>query len=117
MGRYENIIVINPDCTKEEEEDLLKRITTNMEKFGANVIKVDDWAVRKLAYPIKKKDKGHYFFFLLDMAEENVTSLNKFYRNVDLILRNMFVAVTETNKGLEKPPEPVVFAELEGELA
>ncbi len=64
MGRYENIIVINPDCTKEEEEDLLKRIAANMEKFGANIIKVDDWAVRKLAYPIKKKDKGHYFFYL-----------------------------------------------------
>ncbi len=59
--------------------------------------------MRKLAYPIKKKDKGHYFFYLLDMAEENVTSLNKFYRTVDLILRHMFVAVTESNKGLEKP--------------
>jgi len=117
VGRYENIIVINPDCTKEEEEDLLKRITANIEKFGASIIKVDDWSVRKLAYPIKKKDKGHYFFFLLDMAEENVASLNKFYRTVDLILRHMFVAVTESNKGLEKPPEPVVFDELEGELA
>ncbi|MBP1745616.1 MAG: hypothetical protein H6Q54_231 [Deltaproteobacteria bacterium] len=117
MGRYENIIVINPDCTKEEEEELLKRITANIEKFGGNIIKVDDWEVRKLAYPIKKKDKGHYFFFLLDMAEENVTSLNKFYRTVDLILRHMFVAVTESDKGLEKPPEPVVFDELEGEFA
>jgi small subunit ribosomal protein S6 len=117
VGRYENIIVINPDCTKEEEEDLLKRITTNIEKFGANIIKVDDWAVRKLAYPIKKKDRGHYFFFLLDMAEENVAPLNKFYRTVDLILRHMFVAVAEADKAPEKPPEPVVFDELEGELA
>ncbi len=32
------------------------------------------------------------------MAEENVTSLNKFYRTVDLILRHMFVAVTESIK-------------------
>lgn len=116
MGRYENIIVINPDCTKEEEEDLLKRITANIEKFGA-IVKIDDWAVRKLAYPIKKKDRGHYFFFLLEMAEENVAPLNKFYRTVDLILRHMFVAVTEANKGPEKPPEAVVFDELEGEPA
>jgi hypothetical protein len=29
----------------------------------------------------------------------------------------MFVVVTESNKGLEKPPEPVVFDELEGEFA
>ena len=32
MARYENIIVINPDCSKEEEDELLKRIATNIEK-------------------------------------------------------------------------------------
>jgi small subunit ribosomal protein S6 len=117
VARYENIVVISPDCTKEEEEELLKRITANIEKFGASIIKTDDWAVRKLAYPIKKKDKGHYYFFLLDMAEENVAPLNKFYRTVDLILRHMFVVVEEAKKGPEKPPEAVVFDELEGETA
>jgi len=60
VGRYENIVIISPDCTKEEEEDLLKRIQSNMEKVGAAVVKFDDWAVRRLAYPIKKNDKGHY---------------------------------------------------------
>lgn len=63
MGRYENIIVINPDCAKEEEDELMKRITANIEKTGAVIAKLDDWGVRKLAYPIKKKDRGHYFFF------------------------------------------------------
>jgi len=116
VGRYENIVVINPDCTKEEEEDLLKRIKGNIEKSGATIIKVDDWAVRKLAYPIKKKDRGHYFFFLLDMDEGGVTGLDKFYRNLDLILRYIFVSVDEKEKGLEKPPDQVVFDELEGEF-
>lgn len=117
MGRYENIVVINPDCTKDEEEELLKRIRANIEKLGATILKIDDWEVRKLAYPIKKKDKGHYFFILLDMAEENVAPLNKFYRTVDFILRHMFVAIPEAKKGPEKPPEMVVFDELEGEIA
>lgn len=115
MGWYENIIVVSPDCTKEEEEDLLKRITTNIEKVGATIAKLDDWGVRKLAYPIKKKDKGHYYFLLLDLAEKNVATLNKFYRTVDPILRHMFVTVGEAKKGPEKPPEQVVFDELEGE--
>ena len=117
MRRYENIVVVSPDCTKEEEEDLLKRITAAIEKTGANVVRIDDWAVRKLAYPIKKKDRGHYFFMLLDMEEKNVAILNKFYKTIDSILRFIFVVVDDTKKGLEKPPEPVVFDELEGEFA
>ena len=33
MRRYENIVIIvAPDCTKEEEEELLKRIQGNLEK-------------------------------------------------------------------------------------
>ena len=32
MGRYENIVVLSPDITKEEEEELLKRIQGNLEK-------------------------------------------------------------------------------------
>ncbi len=115
MRRYENILIVAPDCTKEEEEDLLKRIQANIEKLGAELIKVDDWGVRKLAYTIKKKDRGHYFFLLLSMDEETIVALDKFYRTIDLVLRHLFVVVDEKEKGLEKPPEQVIFDELEGE--
>jgi small subunit ribosomal protein S6 len=117
VARYENIIVINPDCSKEEEDELLKRITTNMEKASATVAKLDDWGVRKLAYPIKKKDRGHYFFFLLDMPTDKVAGLGKFYRTVDNILRHMFVVVDEAKKVPEKAPDQVVFGETEAEFS
>jgi small subunit ribosomal protein S6 len=115
VRRYENILIIAPDCTKEEEEDLLKRVQGNLEKQGAELLKTDDWGVRKLAYPIKKKDRGHYYFMLLNMEEESVAVVDKFYRTMDLILRHLFVVVDEKDKGLEKAPEPVAFDELEGE--
>jgi small subunit ribosomal protein S6 len=117
VGRYENIVVINPDCAKEEEDELMVRINANIEKAGATVAKLDDWGVRKLAYPIKKKDRGHYFFFLLDMPEDKVTGLGKFYRTLDNVLRHMFVVVDVARKVPEKAPDQVVFDELEGEFS
>lgn len=117
MGRYENIVIVSPDCTKEEEEELLKRIQANIEKVGATVVKFDDWAVRRLAYPIKKKDRGHYYFFLLDLNESSVAGLGKFYKTVDTILRHLFVNVDDKKEGPKKPPDPVVFDELEGEFS
>ena len=59
---------------------------------------MDDWGVRKLAYAIKKKDRGHYFFLLLNMDESTVGDLDKFYRTMDLILRHLFVVVDEKEK-------------------
>lgn len=117
MGRYENILILSPDCTKEEEDDLLNRIRANFGKTGATIIKEDDWSIRRLAYPIKKKDKGHYFFFLLDMDESNLGALSKFYKNIDSILRHMVVRVDDNEKGPDKAPDHVLFDELEGEFS
>jgi small subunit ribosomal protein S6 len=117
VGRYENIVVLSPDITKEEEDELLKRIHANLEKTGAGIVRFDDWAVRKLAYPIKKKDRGHYIFFLLDMDEANVAGMGKFYRTLDPVLRHLFVNVDEKNEGPKKPPDHVSFDDLEGEFA
>ncbi len=117
MGRYENIVILSPDLAKEEEEELLKRILGSLEKAGATIVRQDDWAVRRLAYPIKKKDRGHYVFFLLDMEEGNVAGMSKFYRTLDPILRHLFVNVDEKSEGPKKPPDQVSFDELEGEFA
>ena len=115
MRLYENIVIVAADCTSEEEEELMKRVQGYMERQGAEIVRVDDWGVRKLAYLIKGKDKGHYFFYLLNMDEGAVTGLDKFYRTMDLILRHMFVVADEKAKEFEKPPEAVVFSEIEGE--
>jgi small subunit ribosomal protein S6 len=115
VRRYENILIVSPDCSKEEEEELFRRIQGTIEKLGGQVLRVDDWTVRSLAYPIKKKSKGHYYFMLLSLEEGSIVGLDRFYKNIDLILRHLFVVVDEKEKVLEKPPEPVVFDDLEGE--
>ncbi len=115
MRLYENIVIVAPDCSSEEEQELLKRVQGYMERQGAEMVRVDDWGVRKLAYPIKGKDKGHYLFYLLNMDEGAVAGLDKFYRTMDLILRHMFAVADEKMKSIEKPPDQVVFSEMETE--
>jgi len=117
VGRYENIIVVDPDCAKEEEEELLKRIRANFEKLGYNIVRFDDWTIRKLAYPVKKKDRGHYYYLLFEGEEANIPNVSKFYKNVDLVLRHLVVKVDEKIEGLASPPEQVFFDELEGEFS
>ena len=116
MRLYENIVIVAADCSSEEEEEVLKRVQGSFDRFGAEIVRVDDWGVRKLAYPIKGKDKGHYFFYLLNMEQGAVAGLDKFYRthgpHPETYVRR---SGREVERGLEKPPEPVVFSEVEGE--
>jgi small subunit ribosomal protein S6 len=112
---YENVVIVAPEVAGEEEADLMKRVQGYMERLGAQLVRLDDWGVRKLAYPIKGKDKGHYYFYLLNMEEGAVAGLDKYYRTMDPILRHMFVVTNEKATALEKPPEQVTFAEAESE--
>ncbi|MCS7280357.1 MAG: 30S ribosomal protein S6 [Desulfobacterota bacterium] len=117
MPRYENIIILNPETPKEEKEELLKRVRTNIEKTGAKIIRFDDWEVRKLAYSIKKMDRGHYFYILFDAQKEAIPQLDRFYKTQDNLLRHLFVRVDDTEEGPKTVPEQVIFDELEGEYS
>lgn len=117
MARYENIIILNPDSSKEEKEELLKRIRANIERTGAKIIRFDDWTVRKLAYSIKKMDRGHYYYILFDAEKGVIPQLDKFYKTLDNMLRHLFIRVEDDDEGPKTAPEHVIFDELEGEYS
>jgi small subunit ribosomal protein S6 len=117
VPRYENIIILNPDSPKEEKEELLKRIRANIERTGAKIVRFDDWTVRKLAYSIKKMDRGHYYYILFDAEKEAIRQLDRFYKTQDNLLRHLFIKVDEKEEGPKVTPEHVIFDELEGEYS
>ena len=39
---------------------------------GANIIKVDEWGVRKMAYPIQKQTRGSYVLTVFEAQPEVV---------------------------------------------
>lgn len=114
MRTYENIVILDPDYAQEEEE-ILRRIRANIERLGGRIARFDDWSIRRLAYSIRKRDKGHYFYIVLDMDNESIPALDRFYRTYEPVLRHMLVRIDRKKKPLEKPPEQVVFDEFEGE--
>lgn len=117
MPRYENIVILNPDISKEEKEDLLQRIRANIERNGGRIVRFDDWTIRKMAYSIKKIDRGHYYYILFDGEKSLIPQLDRFYKTQDSLLRHLFVRVDDSEEGPDKIPEQVIFDELEGEYS
>ncbi len=117
MPRYENIIILNPDSPKEEKEELLKRIRATIERTGAKILRFDDWTVRKLAYSIRKIDRGHYYYILFEGKKDAIPQLDRFYKTQDNMLRHLFIRVKDDYEGPKAIPEHVIFDELEGEYS
>ena len=60
MREYELVYVIQPDAAPEREAQIHSRIDEVLEGSGSIRLFRDDWGKRKLAYEIKKFQKGHY---------------------------------------------------------
>jgi len=63
MRRYESVIILDPDLPDDDILAFTDRYTELIRSYGGDIIKVDDWGLKKLAYLVKKREKGRYVFF------------------------------------------------------
>ena len=61
MRHYETIYIVNPNLSDEEVEQVNEKFKSLIDSQKGVVIKLQDWGKQRLAYDIKKYDKGSYF--------------------------------------------------------
>lgn len=91
--QYETIFVMTPVLSDDQLKETVKNYKTFLKEKGAEIVHEDDWGLRKLAYPIKKKSTG--FYFLIEFkAEGNVISeLELAYKRDERLLRFLTVSL------------------------
>ena len=73
MRHYEIIFIINPDISEEEYRETYQKFTKFIETQNAVIIISKEWGKQKLAYNIKKHDKGS-FCYIDYCADAGVTA-------------------------------------------
>jgi small subunit ribosomal protein S6 len=110
MRRYETIIIIDPDLPAEKHEPVLERVKDVIAQQDGYLAFIDDWGNRKLAYEIKKKERGHYVRFDFCGTGVMVDEIERFFRIDDRVLKYMTVLL-DKNADIEKIKEEVAAAE------
>ena len=92
MRKYELLYAIAQDVSEEQREALIEKWKKFIEDRQGNVLNIDKWGMKKLAYPINYKNEG--FFVLMNF--ESQPSLIKEMENAmninEAIIRKMFFA-------------------------
>jgi len=60
QNTYELTYIVNSVISDNQIQDLIKRVSTYVTENGGEVIDVDQWGSRRLAFPIMKKRNGFY---------------------------------------------------------
>jgi len=91
MRQYE-LVAVFPS-----EEELFRQgkeaVAAELQKQGAGDVKETDMGDRQLAYTIRKKDRGHYILFTMQLDPQKVTPAERTFKLNPNLLKYLFVKV------------------------
>lgn len=104
---------MNAAISDEEAEAAVTKIKDLVTGQGGEVLKVDVWGRRKLAYEIKKQKKGLYVLLIFKAPSATVKKLEDFYKVSDTVLKYMVVKLEKKQVQELEKSEPVAEAPAE----
>ena len=95
MRDYEVLLVISPEVEEEAVAATVKRVHDFIQGRGGEVVQVDDWGRRRLAYPIKQHQEGNYVVTQFRLDPTEVRDLEGSLQVSEDVLRHLVVKVGE----------------------
>jgi small subunit ribosomal protein S6 len=117
MRTYEAIFIVHPEVTGDDLTAVTDKYKTVLTDQGANVLKVENWGTRTLAYPVKKQTKGCYVLVIFDAEPGVISEFERRMRIDDKVIKFQTVYL---EGGYQAPPaaeEPTAESAGEGEEA
>ena len=87
--KYETAILFDPELPEEQRKEFLAKLGGVIASYRGEVLKQDDWGIRKLAYQINKKINAYYTFLLYTGNRGVVEEVERNIKIFDGILRHL----------------------------
>lgn len=84
---YEFTYIVNPVLEEEQYKSAVEQVNKLFIDNGAEIEEVDEWGLRKLAYPIDKKSTGYYVNMYLTAPVESIAIVERSLRIDDQFMR------------------------------
>ncbi len=91
MREYELMCVLNPELDEAGQEAQNERIKTLITSRKGEVINVEPWGRRRLAYPIGGFRDGIYLVTRFKMPPEETDALERSLRLTESVIRHLVV--------------------------
>jgi small subunit ribosomal protein S6 len=110
MRHYEIIYIVNPNLDAEALNEVVSKFSDLTKRLKGYIIKVNEWGKRRLAYEVKRFDKGYYIVVDFCGLPETVKELERNLTLDDRVLKYLTVKLDE-----DVDPEDLMRREQEKE--
>jgi small subunit ribosomal protein S6 len=87
MNNYETVFILNPVLSDDQAKDTVDKFVKVLKKANADVFNIEQWGLKKLAYPINKKSTGFYNLLEFKADPTVIHTLETEYRRDESVMR------------------------------
>lgn len=92
-NQYETVFIMNPVLSDDQVKDTVAKFKKILTGNGAEIVHENNWGLKKLAYPIQKKNTGFYFLFEFKAPGELISKLETEFKRDERIMRFLTIAL------------------------
>lgn len=116
MRQYETMVLLSPELTDETVDEKISGFEKKVTEGGGEVLNVDRWGKKRLAYPINRQRHGIYFIVTYHSEPGVVADIERDMRIDEETWRYMTVRMDEALlRKLEKNAKSAAAREREGD--
>ena len=87
MNNYETVFIVTPVLSDAQVKEVADKYQGIFTENGGQIVNVENWGLKKLAYPIQKKTTGFYFLVEFEAEGQLIEKLETNYRRDERIIR------------------------------
>lgn len=95
MRRYESVVILAPEMPDDDIRNFTEKYSELIKTNGGEIIKIEDWGFKRLAYLVKKKEKGRYILFDFVGVPALITELERQFKITEEVLKFLSVKIDD----------------------
>ena len=96
MRNYELVCILDPQAGEGQYEQLVEKYEALLEENGGQVVRIDNWGLRRLAYTsasLKNRHQGYYVLYQFSAEPTAIEGLEQTLKLDEAVLRYLVTAV------------------------
>jgi small subunit ribosomal protein S6 len=99
---YETTFIVNAAFEDQEIDNVVSKVTSFLENHGGEIVEINKWGRRRLAYPINKKFNGYYVHLVYSSLPSNIPHFERLLVLDDAVLRHLILELPHALIDLRK---------------
>ncbi len=97
MNSYETVFILTPVLSEDQAKEAVQKYQEEINSLGGKIKHLENWGLRKLAYPIQKKSTGFYFLLEFEAAGSIISKLELNFKRDERIIRFLTVKMDDNH--------------------